>query len=112
MKVSAATGARWQRKWHETGAIALDVQGLPLDNGKLSVDREPLLELVAQDSDITLPELAEALTPAIGFVAHAASVGRFLRKLEYTYKKVTSRNRTAAHIAKISTARMVAIPNP
>ena len=27
LKLSAATGARWQRKWRETGAIAPAVQG-------------------------------------------------------------------------------------
>ena len=37
--------------------------------------------------DITLPELAGALASATGVVAHAASIGRFLRKLGYTYKK-------------------------
>ena len=46
-----------------------------------------LEELVAQDGDITLPELAGALEMATGVVAHAASIGRFLRKLGYTYKK-------------------------
>jgi transposase len=34
-----------------------------------------------------LPELAGALASATGVVAHAASIGRFLRKLGYTYKK-------------------------
>jgi transposase len=46
-----------------------------------------LEELVAQDGDITLPELSGALEAATGIVAHSASVGRFLRKLGYTYKK-------------------------
>ena len=108
LKLSAATGARWQRKWRETGAIAPEVQGRPPGHGKLSAHRE----LVAQDGDITLPELAGALASATGVVAHAASIGRFLRKLGYTYKKVTGRDRTAARTGKTSTARMVAIPNP
>ena len=46
-----------------------------------------VLELVAQDGDITLPELAGALEAATGVVAHSASIGRFLNKLGYTYKK-------------------------
>ena len=87
LKLSAATGARWQRKWRETGAIAPEVQGRPRGQGKLSAHRELLEELVAQDGDITLPELAGALASATGVVAHAASIGRFLRKLGYTYKK-------------------------
>ena len=112
LKLSAATGARWQRKWRETGAIAPEVQGRPPGHGKLSAHRELLEELLAQDGDITLPELAGALASATGVVAHAASIGRFLRKLGYTYKKVTGRDRTAARTGKTSTARMVAIPNP
>jgi transposase len=87
LKLSAATGARWQRKWRETGAIAPEVQGRPPGHGKLSAHRELLEELVAQDGDITLPELAGALASATGVVAHAASIGRFLRKIGYTYKK-------------------------
>ena len=112
LKLSAATGARWQRKWRETGAIAPEVQGRPPGHDKLSAHRELLEELVAQDGDITLPELAGALASATGVVAHAASIGRFLRKLGYTYKKVTGRDRTTARTGKTSTARMVAIPNP
>lgn len=112
LKLSAATGARWQRKWRETGAIAPEVQGRPPGHGKLSAHRELLEELVAQDGDITLPELAGALASATGVVAHAASIGRFLRKIGYTYKKVAGRDRAAARTGKTSTARMVAIPNP
>ena len=61
LKLSAATGVRWQRKWRETGAIAPEVQGRPPGHGKLSAHRELLEELVAQDGDITLLELAGAL---------------------------------------------------
>ena len=97
LKLSTATGARWQRKWRETGAIAPEVQSRPPGHGKLSAHRELLEELVAQDGDITLPELAEALASATGVVAHAASIGHFLRKLGYTYKKHWSRPSGCAH---------------
>ncbi|MEP3334030.1 IS630 family transposase [Sedimentitalea sp.] len=87
LKLSAATGVRWQRKWRETGTNAQDVQGRPPGHGKLAAHQGLLEELVAQDGDITLPELAGALASATGVVAHSASIGRFLRKLGYTYKK-------------------------
>ena len=87
LKLSAATGAHLQRKWRETGVIAPEAQGRPPGHGKLSAHRELLEELLAQDGDITLPELAGALASATGVVAHATSIGRFLRKLGYTYKK-------------------------
>ena len=87
LRVSAATGVRWQRKLRETGSIAPEDQGRPRGQGKLAAQQAFLEELVAQDGDITLPELAGALEAATGIVAHSASIGRFLRKLGYTYKK-------------------------
>ena len=87
LKLSAAKGAHLQRKWREPRVIAPEAQGRPPGHGKLSAYRELLEELVVQDGDITLPELAGALASATGVVAHAASIGRFLRKLGYTYKK-------------------------
>ena len=87
LKLSAATGVRWQRKLRETGSVAPDVQGRPLGRGKLAAHRAFLEELVEQDGGITLPKLAGALEAATGVVAHSASIGRFLRKLGFTYKK-------------------------
>ena len=87
LKLSAATGVRWQHKLRETGSIEPEPQGRPPGHGKLSAHQTLLEELVAQDGDITLPELAGALEAATGVAAHAASIGRFLGKLGYTYKK-------------------------
>ena len=87
LKSSAATGVRWQRKLRETGSIEPEPQGRPPGHGKLSSHQSFLEELVAQDGAITLLELARSLVAAVGVVAHAASIGRFLRKFGYTYKK-------------------------
>ena len=87
LKLSPATGVRWQRKLRETGAIDPGPIGRPPGHGKLAPHQAFLEELVAQDGDITLSELAAALEAATGIIAHAASIGRFLRKLGYTYKK-------------------------
>ena len=87
LKLSAATGVRWLRRIRERGDVTPDVQGRPRGHGKLAPHRGFLEELVAQDGDITLPELAGALKAATNVVAHPASIGRFLRKLGYTYKK-------------------------
>ena len=87
LKLSAATGVRWLRRFRERGDVTPDVQGQPKGCGKLAPHRGFLEELVAQDGDITLPELAGALRAATGVDAHSASIGRFLRKLGYTYKK-------------------------
>ena len=87
LKLSAATGVRWKRKLRETGAIEPAPRGRAKGHGKLAPHQAFLEELVAHDGDITLPELAGALEVATGVVAHAASIGRFVRKLGYTYKK-------------------------
>lgn len=87
LKLSAATGVRWQRKLRETGSIEPKPRGRPPGGGKLSPHQTFLEELVAQDGDITLPELAGALEVATGVIVHSASIGRFLNKLGYTYKK-------------------------
>jgi transposase len=87
LKLSAATGVRWLRRLREQGDTSPDLQGRPKGHGKLAPHRTLLEDLVAQDGDITLPELAGALKAATGVVAHSASIGRFLNKLGYTYKK-------------------------
>ncbi len=73
LKISAATGVRWQRKLRETGSIEPELQGRPRGHGKLAPHREFLEELVAQDGDITLPELAGALEAATGVIVHFRS---------------------------------------
>lgn len=88
LKLSAATGMRWQRLLLETGSVEPAVPGHPPGHGKLASHQELLEELVAQDGDITLPKFAGALEAATGVIAHSASIGRFLNKLGYTYQKV------------------------
>ena len=61
LKLSAATGVRWKRKLHETGAIEPAPRGRPRGYGKRAPHQAFLEERVAQDGDITLPELAGAL---------------------------------------------------
>jgi len=66
---------------------------------------------VAQDGDITLPELAGALAAATGIVVHCASIGRFLRKLGYTYKKVAGRDRATPRTRKAPEAGLGPTPH-
>ena len=110
LKVSAATGVRWLRRLREQGDIMPDDQGRPKGHGKLASHRAFLEELVAQDGDITLPELAGALKAATGVTAHSASIGRVLRKLGYTYKKVAGCHRTAPRPCKRTPQRLVQTP--
>jgi len=74
LRLSAATGVRWQLNLRETGSVAMEARGRPPGHGKLAAHHAFLEEMVAQDGDITLPELSGALKAATGVVAHAASI--------------------------------------
>ena len=87
LKLSAATGVRWRCRLHEYEDTSPDPQGQLKGHGKLAPQCTVLEDLIAQDSDIILPELAGALKAVTGVVAHSASIGPFLNKLGYTYKK-------------------------
>jgi transposase len=101
LKLSTATGVRWQRKLRKTGLIEPEHQRRSPGHGKLSRHQAFLEELVAQDGDITLPEFAGALEAATGVAAHAAPIERFLRNLGYTYKKsLVAAKRLRAHVKK------------
>jgi hypothetical protein len=55
--------------------------------------------LLAQDDYVTLPELAGTLEAATRVAVDAASIGRFLCKLGYTYKKpLVASERLRAHL--------------
>ena len=87
LKLSPATGARWKRAIRHTGQAIAAPQGRPRGKGKLDPRRSFLIELIEQDGDMTMPELACALEGATGVQAHPDAIGRFLRKLGFTYKK-------------------------
>lgn len=83
LKLSPATGARWGLAIRGTGAARAALQGCP--EGKA---HQPfLVEVIEQDGDITMPELAAALLDAAGVQAHPDAIGRVLRNLGVTYKK-------------------------
>jgi transposase len=89
LKLSPATGAHWSLAIRQTGAARAAPQGRPKGKGKLADQQPFLLEVVEHDGDITMPELAAALLDATGVQTHPGSIGRFLRKLVFTYKKKT-----------------------
>lgn len=87
LKLSPATGARWAFSIRRTGQARVAPQGRPKGQGKLDPHRAFFAEIIAQDSDITMPELSSALHDATGVRAHPNAIGKFLRKLGYTHKK-------------------------
>jgi transposase len=87
LKLSPATGARWRLAIQRTGQARAAPKGRPRGNGKLDPHRSFLIELIDQGGDMTMTEMAGALADATGVQAHPDAIGRFLRKLGFTYKK-------------------------
>lgn len=87
LKVSPATGARWAQAIRTRGHARPAVQGRPKGSGKLAPYRGFFEELIAQDPDITLYELRDALAEAEGVRAHHSSIAACLSRLGYTFKK-------------------------
>ena len=87
LKLSPATGARWALAIRHTGQAKAAPQGRPKGKGKLDPYRSFFAEISEQDGDITMPELSAALYDATSVQAHPNAIGKFLRKLGYTYKK-------------------------
>ena len=88
LKLSPATGARCSLSIRRTGQARAAPQGRPKGKGKLDPHRAFFLEIIAQDGDITMPELASALQAAIDVRAQPNAIGKFLCKLGYALKKV------------------------
>lgn len=87
LRISAATGSRLAQKVRRGEDLAPAKCGRPQGSGKLSAFREFLLELVAQDPDITLFELRDALAEAEGVRVHHSAIARALARLGFSYKK-------------------------
>jgi len=87
LKLSPATGARWARQVRTKGHADPVPQGPPRGNGKLAPHWGFFEELIAQDPDITLFELRDALAEAEGVQVHHSSIANLLARLGFTYKK-------------------------
>ncbi len=74
LQVSVATGARWRRQIYASGAARIARMGRPLGSGKLAPHVGFFRELVAQDPDITLFELRDALADAEGITVHHSAI--------------------------------------
>lgn len=87
LKLSPATGSRWARSIRTRGCAEPARQGRPPGKGKLAPYQAFFEELVAQDPDITLFELRDALAAAEGVTVHHSSIAALLSRLGFTYKK-------------------------
>lgn len=87
LRLSPATGARWARAIRTRGHADPAPQGRPRGRGKLAPYQGFFEELVAQDPDITLYELRDALATAEGVEVHHSSIAALLSRLGFRYKK-------------------------
>ena len=86
LKLSPATGARWALAIRLPGRAKAAPQGRPRGKGKLDPHCALFAEIIALDGDVTMPELGAVLFNATGVRVHPNAIGKFLRKLGYTYK--------------------------
>jgi transposase len=66
LKLSPATRALWGLAVRRMGQARAAPQGRPKGNGKFDPHRDFFVEVIGQEGDITMPELATALFDATG----------------------------------------------
>jgi transposase len=93
--VSASSSIRWVELHEETGSVSPRQRG-----GNSRSPLEPhaswLLELVDQESDLTLAEIVERLWTDRGVRTTDSSVDRFFKRHGVTFKKNSARRRAGS----------------
>ena len=84
--VSASFAVKLADRVSRTGSAQPARQGRPPGGGKLASYLAALLEWVAAEPDITMPELAAKLKAEKDVTAHPASLSRVLRKAGLSFK--------------------------
>lgn len=90
--VSAATAIRFASEHRARGTVFAKRQGRPPGQfGKLAPHLDFLLDIVRAEPDITLKELANALSETEGIEVHLSSLHRALERAGLSYKKRADR---------------------
>lgn len=100
LRISPATGVRWAQRIRRGGEASVAVMGRPVGHGKLAPYADFFQELIAQDPDITLFELRDALADAHGEKVHHSGIAVMLKRPGYTHKKVVGCKRTQSSARK------------
>jgi transposase len=88
--VSASFAVKLSARVSRTGSAEPARQRRPPGGGKLASYLAALLEWVAAEPDITMPELAAKLKAAKDVTVHPASLSRVLLKAGLSFKKNTA----------------------
>ncbi len=111
LQISPATGSRWSRAIQTKGHINPAPLGRPAGQGKLAPYQAFVEERVAQNPNITLYELRDALMKAEGIRVHHSSISALLSRLGFTYKKNHWRQPSAGRKSKTGAARRAMAPH-
>ena len=103
LRISPATGVRWAQRIRRGGEASVSVMGRPVGHGKLAPYADFFQELIAQDPDITLFELRDALADAHGVKLHHSGASNNI-KLQTTGSGVSVTGTASA------TALLKAVP--
>ena len=95
--ISAATAVRSAACLRKTGNLMPAANSRRQGHGRLVPYEDFFAELVEQDPDITLKELQAALVEAHGVQASLSGIDVVLRRLNLTYKKRASSQKSGAN---------------
>src|SRR3954468_16591254 len=86
-EVSISSATRWARRWRTTGQARPRAMGGDR-RSRLSAHSARVLQLVAQQPDLTLREIRSALAASCGITVGLSTVHRFLGAHNLTLKKL------------------------
>ncbi len=90
--VGISTAGSWHRTWCKTGSYEAQRQG-GRNGSVLDAHEAFILGLIEENADVTLAEMADALTEARSLSVDPSTIWHFLKRRGMTYKK---RRRTPA----------------
>lgn len=86
-RVSRSFAVKLKAKWRRWHSLAPGKQGRPRGRGKLQAHHAYLMARLAEQPDVTMPELADMLWHDRSVRVHPASLSRYLCRAGITFKK-------------------------
>lgn len=86
-RVSRSFAVKLKAGWRRRQTLAPGKRGQPPGRGKLAAQHSYLMARLAEQPDVSMPELADMLWRDCGVRAHPASLSRYLCRSGMTFKK-------------------------
>jgi transposase len=93
--LAPSTAVRWLDRWTRTGSVEAR-PGTGHSRSPLKAHEQWLLDLVAQEPDLTLEEIRDRLRGEKKLAVAVSSVWRFYERHEITFKKSPERGRAGS----------------